>query len=255
MLIFYRHLYEKTLIFFENVQEGCHGLGNKKIFAVADFTKGYQWASLKTLAGIEVKNIIKDVYFRSILLGGLIFLILDFWIGITLYSVPNMPSTSFLMQYKTFDYNLFVFIIIVFFTGESLHRDKSTGYSVINDTFPVRDWVIIASKFIGIAAICLALTTLPIFVGIIVQTLKGYFNYDLGVYLTDSYLISLPDYLQMVMLVFAVHLVANNKFAGHAAAIGIWLVMLITFIFRFRPRRQAGPMVQLSCPQTLQPLA
>ena len=199
----------------------------KPVAPVVDFSRGYQWNSLKTLARIEVKNIAKDVYFRSILLGGLIFLVLDFWIGFTTYGVPNVPSTSFLMQYKTFDYNLFVFIIIVFFTGESLHRDKASGYSVINDTFPVRDWVIIASKFIGMAVVCLALTTLPILVGLIVQTLKGYFQYDLGVYLTDSYLISLPDYLQMVMLVFAVHLVANNKFAGHAAAIGIWLVILI----------------------------
>ena len=198
-----------------------------KIESVSDFSKAYQWSSLKTLTKIEIQNISKDVYFKSILLGGLIFLILDFWIGITLYSVPNLPSTSFLMEYKTFDYNLFVFIIIVFFTGESLHRDKATGYSVINDTFPVKDTVVIASKFLGMAFICLILTTIPIFVGIIVQTLKGYFKYDLGVYLTDSYLIGLPDYLQMVMLVFAVHLVVNNKFAGHAAAIGIWLVMLI----------------------------
>jgi ABC-type transport system involved in multi-copper enzyme maturation permease subunit len=212
---------------------------------VADFSKGYQWTSLKTLARIEVQNVLKDIYFRSILLGGLIFLVLDFWIGFTLYSVPNFPSTSFLMQYKTFDYNLFVFIIIVFFTGESLHRDKATGYSIINDTFPVRDWVVIASKFIGMAAICVALTTLPIVVGVIVQTLKGYFDYDFGVYLTDSYLISLPDYLQMTMLVFAVHLVVNNKFAGHAAAIGIWLVILILqnfadynfnlFFFSYKP--------------------
>lgn len=217
----------------------------ERITPVADFSKGYQWASLKTLALIEVRNIVKDIYFRSILLGGLIFLILDFWIGFTLYSVPSFPSTSFLMQYKTLDYNLFVFIIIVFFTGESLHRDKASGYSVINDTFPVRDWVIITSKFIGMAAICLALTTLPIIVGLIVQTLKGYFDYDLAVYLTDSYLISLPDYLQMVMLVFAVHLVVNNKFAGHAAAIGIWLVILILrgfadynfnlFFFSYKP--------------------
>ena len=131
------------------------------------------------------------------------------------------------MEFKTFDYNLFVFIIIVFFTGEALHRDQSTGYSIINDTFPVRDSVIISSKFLGMAFICLILTTVPIFVGILIQTLKGYFNYDLKVYLIDSYLISLPDYLQMVLLVFAVHVVVNNKFAGHAAAIGIWLVMLI----------------------------
>ncbi len=199
----------------------------KGIAAVSDFSSNYQWSSLKTLTKIEVQNISKDVYFRSILLGGLIFLVLDFWIGMTNYSVQNFPSTSFLMEYKTFDYNLFVFIIIVFFTGESLHRDKSTGYSVINDTFPVKDGIVIASKFLGMAFICLILTTLPIIIGIAVQTLKGFFDYDLKVYLIDSYLIGLPDYLQMVLLVFAVHLVANNKFAGHAAAIGVWLVMLI----------------------------
>jgi ABC-type transport system involved in multi-copper enzyme maturation permease subunit len=197
------------------------------ISVTTDFGKGYQWKSFKTLSKIEFQNIFKDVYFRSILLGGLIFLVLDFWIGVTQYSVPNFPVTTFLMEFKTFDWNLFVFIIIVFFTGETLHRDRSSGYSVINSTFPVKDGTIIASKFTGIAMICLMLTTIPIFVGIIVQTLKGYFQYELEIYLVDSFLISLPDYLQMVMLVFAVHLVVNNKFAGHAAAIGIWVVMIV----------------------------
>jgi ABC-2 type transport system permease protein len=211
----------------------------------SDFSAGYQISSLITLTKIEIQNVVKDVYFRSILLGGMIFLVLDFWIGNTIFSVPNLPSTSFLMEYKGYDYLIFVFIILVFFTGEALHRDKSTGYSVINDTFPVRDGVVIASKFFGMAFICLVLTTLPILVGLIVQTLKGYFHYDLSVYLIDSYLISLPDFLQMVMLVFAVHLVVNNKFAGHAAAIGIWLVMIILrsfadynfnlFFFSYKP--------------------
>ncbi len=215
------------------------------VSVTTDFGKGYQWSSFKTLSRIEFQNIFKDVYFRSILLGGMIFLVLDFWIGITLYSVPNFPVTTFLMEFKTFDWNLFVFIIIVFFTGESLHRDRSSGYAVINSAFPVNDMTVIASKFTGIAMICVMLTTIPIFVGIIVQTLKGYFQYELGIYLVDSYLISLPDYLQMVMLVFAVHLVVNNKFAGHAAAIGIWVVMIVlrdfagygfnAFFFSYKP--------------------
>lgn len=217
----------------------------QKVLAKADFSGNYQWNSFKTLTKIEFQNIFKDVYFRSILLGGVVFLVLDFWIGLTLYSVPNFPVTTFLMEFKTFDFNLFVFIIIVFFTGETLHRDRSSGYSVINDTFPVKDGTVIASKFAGMAFVCLMLTTIPIFVGLIIQSLKGYFNYELGIYLVDSYLISLPDYLQMVMLVFAVHLVVNNKFAGHAAAIGIWVVMIVLrnfagynfnlFFFSYKP--------------------
>ncbi len=197
----------------------------KQVFS--NFSSQYQWNSLSTLTKIEVQNVLKDIYFRSILLGGMIFLVLDFWIGNTIFSVPNLPSTSFLMEYKGYDYTLFVFIILVFFTGEALHRDKSTGYSVISDTFPVKDGFIIASKFLGMAFICFLLSSLPIVVGLIVQIIKGYYLFDLHVYLIDSYLITLPDYLQMVMLVFAVHLVVNSKFAGHAVAIGIWVVMII----------------------------
>ena len=42
-----------------------------KIESVSDFSKAYQWSSLKTLTKIEIQNISKDVYFKSILLGGL----------------------------------------------------------------------------------------------------------------------------------------------------------------------------------------
>ena len=241
----FRYFFQTSQKKIKNVREDVASVPDSPIQVRTNFGKGFQWSSFKTLSKIEFQNIFKDVYFRSILLGGLIFLVLDFWIGSTLYSVPNLPVTSFLMEYKTFDYNLFVFIIIVFFTGETLHRDKSSGYAVINDSFPVKDGTMIASKFAGIAMICLMLATIPIFVGLIIQTLKGYFQYDLGIYLTDSYLISLPDYLQMVMLVFAVHMLVNNKFAGHATAIGIWLVMIVlrqfvglgfnAFYFSYKP--------------------
>tara|TARA_R110002012_G_scaffold153906_1_gene314111 strand:- start:51055 stop:54645 length:3591 start_codon:yes stop_codon:yes gene_type:complete len=209
------------------------------------FSNIYQRRSLITLSKLEIKNVLKDSYFRAILLGGLVFLVIDFWIGSTIYSVPNQPSTSFLMQFKGYDYVVFVFIILVFFGGETLHRDKSSGYSSISDTFPIKDGVVIASKFLGMATICLLLASLPIIVGLVVQTLKGYYNYDIGVYLVDSFLISFPDYLQMLMLVFAVHLIVNNKFAGHAVSIGIWLVMIVLrdfadfnfnlFFFSYKP--------------------
>jgi len=213
--------------------------------ATTSFSAAYQRNSLITLSKLETKNVLKDSYFRAILLGGLIFLVLDFWIGFSIYSVSNLPSTSFLMEFKGFDYVIFVFIILVFFGGETIHRDKSTGYSSISDTFPIKDGVLIASKFLGMTFICFLLATLPILVGVFVQTLKGYFLYDFKVYMIDSYLISFPDYVQMLMLVFAIHLIVNNKFAGHAVSIGLWLVMLVLrdfadfnfnlFFFSYKP--------------------
>jgi ABC-2 type transport system permease protein len=219
------------------------------------FTGKYQWMSLVALTKIEVNNVVKDVYFRSILLGGLIFLVLDFWIGSTLYSVSNFPVTSFLMEFKGFDYNLFVFIIIVFFTGESIHRNQASGYAVISDTFPVKDSVLLSSKFFAMAVVTFILAVIPIPVGLLVQTLKGYFNYELPIYLVDSLLITYPDYLQMVMLVFAIHMLFNNKFAGHAASIAVWVVLGVVmdladinfrlFLYSFKPSYIWSDMNQL----------
>ncbi len=195
------------------------------------FSRKYQWNSLRILSKLEAKNILKDGYFRAILLGGVIFLVIQFWIGNTIYSVPNQPSTSFLMEYKGYDYIIFVFIIIVFFTGEALHRDKSSGYAQISDTFPITNGVSIASKFFGMVLICLLLATIPVVVGPIIQILKGYYQFNWSTYFIDSYLITFPDYLQMSMLIFAVHLFVNNKFGGHAVSIALWLAMIVLRTF------------------------
>lgn len=199
----------------------------KNLVTSVSFGRSYQISSLWTLAAIEIRNILRDGYFRAILLGGLIFLAIDFWILNSLYSVSSLPVTSVILEYKGFDYLIFVFIIIVFFTGETLHRDKSTGYAKISDTFPVSNGVLIASKFLGMVAITFVLATIPIVVGVIVQLLKGYTNLKIGWYLIDTYLITFPDFVQMVMLVFAVHMIVNSKFAGHAAAIAVWLIILV----------------------------
>ncbi|WP_323756007.1 ABC transporter permease/M1 family aminopeptidase [Roseivirga sp.] len=217
----------------------------KRLVANVSFTNKYQWSSFKTLAKIEVQNVLKDVYFKVILLGGVIFLFVDLWFGFPLYGVSSLPVTSDIVANRGFTYGIFVFIIIVFFTGESLHRDKASGYASINDTFPVKDSAIVASKFAGMAFICVLLTLVPVFAGLVTQTLNGYFNYHLDVYLIDAFLIALPDYLQMVMLVFAIHLLVNNKFAGHATSVVVWLAMLILrnfagydfnmFFFSYKP--------------------
>ncbi|GMQ31703.1 ABC transporter permease/M1 family aminopeptidase [Algoriphagus confluentis] len=195
----------------------------------SDFSSGYQWRSFITLARLEIENVFKDVYFKSILLGGVVFLTMNFWKGSSVYGVSDLPYTSFFMEAKSNSFNLFVFIIIVFFSGESLHREKSSGFSKIVDSYPVKDWISLAAKFLGITVMILVLTSIPIGLGIVVQLAKGFFQLDVPVYLIDSYLISFPDYLQVGLIVFGIHLLVNNKFAGHIAAFS---VLLINYIVR-----------------------
>jgi uncharacterized protein YutD len=205
----------------ESLQE--YGAAIPKV--TISFTRGYYRKIMFNLSKIEFLNIVRDNYFKAILLGAVVFLLIDFWIGDTTYSVSALPLTVNLMTYKNFNYVLFIFIIIIFYTGEAVHRDKASGFALINDSLPTPDWVLYGSKLLGLAALALFLTSIPLVMGIAVQLIKGYHDFNFPVYFIELYVISFVQYLQIIMLSFAVHILVNNKFAGHSVGLIIWIVM------------------------------
>ena len=192
-----------------------------------DFGNGYTKRIWWQLTKIEFFNIIRDNYFRAILMGGLVFLILDFWIGNTLYGVKDRPITIFLMDYKGYDYIVFIFIILLFYSGETIHREKTTKFNIINDAMPVPNAVFFFSKLTSMLGIAFILASIPIVAGVLIQLLKGYTNFELLIYVEEMYLLTFPSFVQMILLSFAVHLMVNNKFGGHGVGMLIWVVMFI----------------------------
>ncbi|SEM43091.1 Peptidase family M1 [bacterium A37T11] len=191
------------------------------------FSKGYYRKIMLNLGRLEFLQIWRDNYFKAILGGGLIFLFIDFWIGDTTYGVTPYPLTVNLMEYKNYNYLVFIFIIIIFYTGEAVHREKGSGFSLINDALPTPNWVVYGAKLLGLSALALFLCAIPLVAGVIVQVLKGYFDFNFRVYFLELFAIGFPQYLQIVILSFAVHILVNNKFAGHAVGLLIWIVMFM----------------------------
>lgn len=192
-----------------------------------DFGK-WHWQKIGwNLSKLEFLSILKDNYFKAILGGGIVFLILDFWIGNTYYSVGNKPLTVFLMDYKNYDYSVFIFIILLFYTGEAVHREKTTKFDIINDAMPVPNTIFYLSKLLGVILIALVLCTVPIVIGVAVQSLKGFTDYNFSIYFREMYLLTFPSFVEMILLSFAVHIIVNNKFGGHGIALLIWIAMYL----------------------------
>jgi ABC-2 type transport system permease protein len=209
----------------ETVVEKAKPLATLPVAEKIYSTKAYL-THLFRLTKLEFGNIIKDVYFLVILMGGVLFLFLDGWFADQIMGTRSLPTTYYMIEVKDFDYILFVFILIIFYTGESVHRDKAVRFDNIADALPVPNWVTYGSKFLALAGICFLLVNLVIVSGVLNQTLKGYFDYDFGQYFTDLYLIEFPEYLQLLMLAFFVHIIVNSKFTGHIITIGIWVVLI-----------------------------
>ena len=222
---------------FKSLLEVSHGKGKaetvetkKKLLADLPvvqkvYSQSIYLKKLFRLTWLEFRNITKDFYFIAILLAGVLFLFLDGWFGDIIFGTPSLPLTYYMLEVKDFNYIIFVFIIIIFYTGEVVHRDKAVNYSNISDALPIPNWVIYGSKLLSLVLVSFVLVNLVLVCGVLNQVIKGYFNFEFNLYFTDLYLIELPEYLQLVMLAFIVHILVNNKFIGHVISIGIWVAM------------------------------
>lgn len=192
-----------------------------------NYKKGYTLKTIYTLTKIELLNIIRDTYFWMIIGGGVLFLGMVFWHLWGRFFVPDFPRTA--MMLKVFDdqFLIFVFCIIMFYAGETLHRERVTRYAFINDALPPPESIFNIAKFFSLLTVAFFLTTVPMLVGLTVQLLKGYPHVNISLYLTTLYLIVLPKCFQMVMLAFFLHICINNKFAALGTGIALWVLFIL----------------------------
>ncbi len=197
---------------------------NKAIPApTISFTGGYERRTLLNLVKLELLNIIRDNYFWIIVTSGSLFLGFVFWLGERNYNVEDLPRTVTLLAIFNDAFPFFMFFIIMFYTGETLQRDRLTRYAFINDALPPPNWVLNGSRLIPLLIIGAGLSCIPLLVGIVVQLLKGYVQLNLAAYASYIGLILLPKLLLSVVFCYLIHVIINNKFAAYAVGVTIWV--------------------------------
>ena len=190
-----------------------------------DFTGGYNRRMVWQLSKLELRNILRDNYFWIILFSGLSFLAFVFWMGSREYNVPNFPRTVLLFNIFNDVFTFFIFFIIIFYTGETLHRDRVTRYSYINDSLPPPNWVLNGSKLIPLLLLGVFLSFAPVFIALAVQITKGFYQFNFQAYFLNVFVAILPRFLEMVVFCYVIHVVINNKFVAHGIGIVLWVLM------------------------------
>ena len=180
---------------------------------------------LFSLAFLEFKNIVRDNFFKAILAAGVAFLFFDAWFGFPSYGTPSLPLTYYMLEVKDFTYVILIFILIVFMTGEVLHRERGVRYDQIFGSMPLPNRIVYGSKFLALALVAFVLVNLVLVSGVFNQIIKGYYNFEFDKYFTDLYLIEYPRYIIFIMMAFFVHSIVSKKFMGHVIAIAIWIFL------------------------------
>lgn len=126
-------------------------------------------------------------------------------------------------------WSLIVALLIGFYTGELIWRERDARTSEIADACPLPEWVIVVGKFAGLSLFIVTLQLVMLCSGVLVQAVWEQYNFALSVYARVLFGFQLVHYLLVAVLAFAVHTLVNHKYVGHFL---FWIAYLVITIRR-----------------------
>ena len=110
-------------------------------------------------------------------------------------------------------------LLIIFYAGELVWRERDARSNQITDATPAPDWVLFAGKFVGLSLMLVALEALMIAAGMLTQMLLGYYDLQVELYAQSLFGLQLVDYLLFALLALVIHTLVNHKYIGHLVAV------------------------------------
>ena len=181
------------------------------------------WTQTKFYA----KSVMQGLPFMAIVLFGFFIMVVNsFYIG-RVFGTYTYPTTYLILELITGAFTLFFIIILVFYSGELVWKERDVKMDLIQDSLPTPDWVNLFSKFLGLMLVFAILILVLIGSGVLIQTFKGYTKYDLPVYFSTMFSETFSILFLFTLLAFFIQVMVNNKFLGHALLIVFFILMQV----------------------------
>jgi len=87
----------------------------------------------------------------------------------------------------------------------------------------VRSSVLLLGKLGGLGLVMAGLLVMLMVTAMVTQTIKGYYHYEPGLYLSYLFGTTFPSLVQITVLAVLVHTLVNHKFVGHVVMILFWV--------------------------------
>ncbi|HET6373540.1 MAG TPA: ABC transporter permease subunit, partial [Candidatus Polarisedimenticolia bacterium] len=139
------------------------------------------------------------------------------------YGTSVYPVTHLMLRGIDGSFGLFVFLILTFYSGELVWRERTLRMSDMVDAMPTPTWVMWAGKAVTLAALVIVLHVAAMIASIGIQAFRGYTNFEIPLYLKGLMLQSVPEFLFIAALCLFIQAIVNNKFMG-------WLVSTLIYV-------------------------
>lgn len=187
---------------------------------------------LPRLSWLGFRETVKNVYFLVIVLAGVLFVILGAQLSGAIYGTRTYPVTHTMISLAGGGFGLFVLIIITFYSGELVWRERDARIDQIVDALPIPSWLPFLAKLGALLLVGVALQLVVMACGIGIQLFRGYTRLELTLYLRAAGL-ELVGYGILCALALFVQTVINHRYLGYLVMVLYYVVLIFASRFGF----------------------
>jgi ABC-type transport system involved in multi-copper enzyme maturation permease subunit len=174
-----------------------------------------RWHQFAKLVRFDTRFVLRGVPFLVMLAFGLMNLGAILALRGDMYGTSVLPVTHLMAEYMSGAYNWLLLLVVGFYAGELVWRERDKGVSAVIDAFPTPDWIPLLSKVVALTAVIVIFLAAGSLVCMGYQLVQGYHHLQPLLYLKFLGL-NLLLFLPLAILAVVLQVWANNKFAGYA---------------------------------------
>jgi len=195
-----------------------------------DYNSSSEFKQFISFFKINLTSMVKSTTYKIMFAFSAFILIVNLFNGFEYFGLQSYPVTYKMMDLIDNTSALFVIIILVFFSGELVWRDRASHINEVIDATPHTSFISLLSKSISLIVVASSINLFLIVVSICFQLIKGYTNIELGVYLQNFIYNSLPFYITWGLILIFIQVIINNKYIGYFASVLLLFLLDILFL-------------------------
>ncbi|MET3129130.1 hypothetical protein ABID42_004252 [Arcicella rosea] len=176
-------------------------------------------------------SILKLISFWAIILCCFIIILINSVSLGTSYGVDSYPTTYLIIEELREMSIYFFMIILVFYAGEIMWKERDVKLNLIHDAAPISSFINVSSRFLGLLFIYVIVMLSLIVAGVLFQTLNGYYQYELDVYIFGFFVELFPFLALYTFAAMFFQALTGNKFMGMLATIAFAIINVAIGIF------------------------
>lgn len=184
------------------------------------FTSATARAQCWSMLCVDTRGILRSMPFLVMLLLGMANFIVNYLVGGMRFDSTPYPLTRLMLLELDGGLNFVLALVLLFYSGELVFKDRQAKIDAVADALPVPDWVPLLAKCGALVAVVLAFLFTGVPVAMAIQVIKGGVPFEPLLYLQGT-LVAAVWYVLIAVALLALQTVAANKYAGYALGIAL----------------------------------